>query len=87
MASNTSLIKEINQYLPSLSEQQKTAVLSVVKTFAEDGNATLNNKWDDTEFIKFLDERVKAFENGTVKGVPLVKVNSRINKKLKVNVK
>ncbi|MBD0294947.1 MAG: hypothetical protein ICV84_07070 [Flavisolibacter sp.] len=54
------LDKEINQYLPLLSDRQKKAVLTVVKTFAEEGGMVEYSE----EFKKELDSRYEEYKNG-----------------------
>ena len=56
----TSIEKQINNYLPQLTVKQKKAVLTVVKTFADDENT---NEYSD-EFKKELDSRYKEYLNG-----------------------
>jgi hypothetical protein len=57
MASAT-IEKQINNYLPQLSANQKKAVLTVVKTFAEE--------YDDysDQFKRELDSRYEEYING-----------------------
>ena len=70
-----SIEKKINNYLPQLTVKQKKAVLTVVKTFAEDENS---NDYSD-DFKKELDSRYEEYLNG-VKLVSEVGVNKRIKK-------
>ncbi len=55
-----SIEKQINNYLPQLTVKQKKAVLTVVKTFAEDENS---NEYSD-DFKKELDSRYEEYLNG-----------------------
>ena len=56
----SSIEKQINHYLPQLSVKQKKAVLTVVKTFAED---EISNDYSD-DFKKELDSRYEEYLNG-----------------------
>ena len=82
MASAT-IEKQINNYLPQLTVKQKKAVLTVVKTFAEDESA---NDYSE-DFKKELDNRYEEYKNGG-KLVSEKEANQRIKKiingKLKV---
>ncbi len=55
-----SIEKQINNYLPQLTAKQKKAVLTVVKTFAED--EYLNDY--SSNFKKELDSRYEEYLNG-----------------------
>lgn len=54
------LDKQISQYLSLLNNRQKEAVLTVVKTFAEEGEMV---EYSD-EFKKELDSRYEEYKNG-----------------------
>jgi len=56
----TTIEKQINNYLPQLTIKQKKAVLTVVKTFADDENT---NEYSD-EFKRELDIRYEEYLNG-----------------------
>jgi predicted transcriptional regulator len=58
------LDREINQYLPRLSDQQKEAVLGVVKTFA----AERQDWWDDIskEQQQAIDKSLAEMKAGKV---------------------
>jgi hypothetical protein len=71
----TSIDKQINNYLPQLTVKQKRAVLTVVKTFADDENI---NDYSD-EFKKELDSRYEEYLNGG-KLVSEAEANKRIKK-------
>ncbi len=70
-----SIEKQINNYLPQLTVKQKKAVLTVVKTFAEDENSDDYN--DD--FKKELDSRYEEYLNGG-KLISETEANQRIKK-------
>ena len=55
----TSIEKQINNYLPQLTVKQKKAILTVVKTFADDENT---NEYSN-EFKKELDSRYEEYLN------------------------
>jgi hypothetical protein len=61
MNAATLLDKEINAYLPLLNEQQKKAVLTVVKTFVEETGTEYAEG-----FKKELDSRYEDYKNGGV---------------------
>lgn len=79
----TTTEKQINNYLGQLSDRQKKAVLTVVKTFAE--NQT-NEKdiWDDKDFIAEIERRTEELESGKVKGYGWEEVKQRARKAVKV---
>lgn len=58
-----SLDKRINSYLSHLNIKQNKAVLTVVKTFAEEETDT----WKDKNFIAELDRRALEYESGKAK--------------------
>ena len=62
----TTLEKEIIDYLSILSSKEKEKVLSVVKTIALAHN-DYDNMWKDKAFKEEMDSRVALFENGTAK--------------------
>jgi hypothetical protein len=57
--------KQINSYLGQLNEKQKKAVLTVVKTFADE-KATIDY-WEDESFVAELDKRTSEYEAGKAK--------------------
>jgi hypothetical protein len=59
MGAATPLDKQINQYLSLLKDRQKEAVLTVVKTFAEE----MGSGYDEA-FKKELDSRYEDYKNG-----------------------
>ena len=58
----TSIDKKINDYLERLNDKQKKAVLSVVKTFAEEQEPE-SEEYSD-ELKQELDEAYEAYKNG-----------------------
>ena len=66
MSTAAVLDRQINSYLGRLNTKQKRAVLTVVKTFAEEGEQ--GNHWADTNFVAEMDSRAEALETGRVKG-------------------
>ncbi len=54
-----SIDKQINNYLPQLTANQKKAVLTVIKTFVEDEDVRYSE-----EFKKELDSRYEEYKNG-----------------------
>lgn len=63
-----------------LNEKQKKAVLTVVKTFAEEQESDL---WNDSAFIAELDRRTAEFESGKVKVLTLDELEARVRKNYK----
>ncbi len=70
-----SIEKQINNYLPQLTVNQKKALLTVAKTFVEDENT---NDYSD-DFKKELDNRYEEYMNGGML-VSEKEVNQRIKK-------
>jgi hypothetical protein len=72
-----SIEKQINNYLPQLTVNQKKAVLTVVKTFVEDQDENTNDYSE--EFKNELDSRYEEYINGG-KLVSETEANQRIKK-------
>jgi len=64
MGVTAKLDKQINNYLGQLNNKQKKAVLTVIKTFAEE---QVENPWEDDAFIAELDRRTAEYEQGKAK--------------------
>ena len=73
------LDKEITQYLGHLSTEQKKVVLSVVKSFAREEEAWI----DDKAYIDEMDRRFKDLETGKVKGLKLEDLEARVRQAYK----
>lgn len=67
------LDKEITHYLGHLSTEQKKVVLSVVKSFAREEEAWI----DDKAYIEEMDKRFKELESGKIKGLKLDNLATR----------
>ena len=65
MGAVTPLDKEITHYLAMLTDRQKEAVLTVVKTFAGEGEDY--DYWKDEAFVAELDRRTAEYESGKAK--------------------
>ncbi len=65
--------KEIAGYLQKLSVAQKKAVLTVVKTFAE----------EDTNFYNIVNERFADYESGKLKALTLAELETKTRKAYK----
>ncbi|MBS1659801.1 MAG: hypothetical protein JST68_01985, partial [Bacteroidetes bacterium] len=61
--------KQISTYLELLNPKQKQAVLSVVKTFAENGAE--NDFWEDKDFVAEVDRRTSEYEAGKARVLSL----------------
>jgi putative addiction module component (TIGR02574 family) len=70
-------LKQINDYLIQLNDKQMNAVLTVVKTFAEEQE---NELWEDKAFIAELDRRTTEYENGRAKVLTLDEIEARVRK-------
>ena len=77
MSAATRLDKQINDYLIQLNNKQKKAVLTVVKTFAEEQESDI---WGDSELIAELDRRTTEYESGKAKVLTLDQLESRVRK-------
>ncbi len=77
-----SIEKQINNYLPQLTINQKKALLTVAKTFVEDENT---NDYSD-DFKKELDNRYEEYMNGGGL-VGEKEVNQRIKKIINGKIK
>ena len=67
MSVTNTIDKKINNYLSHLSIKQKEAVLTVVKTFAEEEQPA----WADKDLIALLDRRTAEYETGKAKAFSL----------------
>ena len=81
MSAATALDQQIANYLIQLNTKQKKAVLTVVKTFAEEQEA--ESPWKDKSFIAEMDRRVAELESGKVKGYSWEEVKQRARQSLK----
>lgn len=84
MSAATKLDKQINDYLIQLNDKQKKAVLTVVKTFAEEQESDL---WEDKELIAELDRRTAEYESGKAKVLTLDELETRVRKAHKAKTK
>ncbi|HEY4206111.1 MAG TPA: addiction module protein [Puia sp.] len=67
MSAVTPLYREISNYLKQLNSRQKKAVLTLVKTFAEEHEQE-SRPWKDADFVAEMDRRMAELEIGKVKG-------------------
>lgn len=81
MASIKTVDKEINHYLERLSPRQKEAVLTVVKTFAEEDYI---DPWSDKDFLSDLDKRTNEYESGKIKPLTLEELEKGARKSFKI---
>lgn len=77
MRTATKLDKQINDYLLQLNDKQKKAVLTVVKTFAEEQE---DEVWGNSAFIAELDRRTTEYESGNAKVFTLDELEARVRK-------
>lgn len=85
MRTATTIDKQINNYLVQLNAKEKEAVLSVVKTFAE--NRHEEDAWGDKAFIAELDRRTAEYESGKAKILTLDQLEAGARKSFKGRVK
>jgi hypothetical protein len=81
----TTIDKQINNYLVQLNTKEKEAVLSVVKTFAE--NRQKDDLWSDKDFIAELDRRTAEYESGKAKVLTLDQLETGARKVYKAKAK
>jgi hypothetical protein len=81
----TTIDKQINNYLVRLNTKEKEAVLSVVKTFAE--NRQKDDLWSDKDFIAELDRRTAEYESGKAKVLTLDQLETGARKVYKAKAK
>ncbi|MEK7224919.1 MAG: hypothetical protein AAB221_04465 [Bacteroidota bacterium] len=81
--------KEINQYLGHLNTKQKQAVLTVVKTFAEEENNEMMEPPGEytLAFKAELDKRYASYKSGKAKMVTPAQMKKRVQKILKTGKK
>ena len=77
--------KQINSYLGQLNEKQKKAVLTVVKTFADEQSAY--DYWEDESFVAELDKRTAEYEAGKAKVFTLAELEAGARKAYKAKKK
>ena len=77
MSAAAKLNKQINDYLVQLNDRQRKAVLSVVKTFAEEQDGDI---WEDSVFIAELDRRTAEYEAGKAKVFTLDELEERVKR-------
>lgn len=82
MSAVTPLDRQISNYLAQLNPRQKKAVLTVVKTFAEEQDQEFN-PWKDADFVSDMDQRVAELESGKVKGYTWDEVKQRARNSIK----
>jgi uncharacterized UPF0160 family protein len=82
MSAAEKLDQQINNYLSQLNTQQKKAVLTVVKTFATEQQASADY-WNDADFIAAIKHRTRELENGSVTGIPWDNAKTTVLQSLK----
>lgn len=82
MSAVTPLDKQISNYLTQLNSRQKKAVLTVVKTFAEEQDHE-SSRWKDAGFVAEMDRRMTELESGKVKGYSWDEVRQRARNSVK----
>lgn len=82
MSAVTPLDRQISNYLAQLNPRQKKAVLTVVKTFAEERDQEFN-PWKDADFVADMDRRMAELESGKVKGYTWDEVKQQARNSIK----
>ncbi len=82
MSAATPLDRQISNYLAQLNPRQKKAVLTVVKTFAEEEEKE-SSPWKDASFVAEMDRRMAELESGKVKGYTWDEVKQRARNSIK----
>ena len=82
MSAVTPLDRQISNYLTQLNSRQKKAVLTVVKTFAEEQDQE-SSPWKDAGFVAEMDRRMAELESGKVKGYTWDEVKKRATDSIK----
>jgi hypothetical protein len=65
---NISIDKQIYKYVAKMNEQEKEAVLDIVKTIVE---KHAGDPWEDEAFIAEMDRRTAEYESGKAKVLTL----------------
>ena len=81
MGAAKAIDQQIADYLIQLNAKQKQAVLTVVKTFAEEQEP--ESPWKDKNFIAEMDRRVAELESGKEKGFSWEEVKQRARQSIK----
>lgn len=76
MSAVSPLDRQISNYLTQLNSRQKKAVLTVVKTFAEEQDQD-SIPWKNPGFAAEMDRRMAELESGKVKGYTWDEVRQR----------
>ena len=79
MLTANSIDKKIVTLLTGLNIQQKKAVLTVVKTFAQEKA----EEWQEEEYMKEMNSRFSDYETGKVKGYTIQETISAAKKSYK----
>jgi len=77
--------KRINNYIGQLNEKQKKAVLTVVKTFADEKG--VYDYWEDESFVAKLDKPTAEYESGKAKVYTLTELEAGARKAYKAKQK
>jgi putative addiction module component (TIGR02574 family) len=57
--------------------------VKAVYSIFEDETAEKDNPWEDETFVNEIDQRIKDFESGKVKGIPWEEVKLKAENRLK----
>jgi len=79
MLTANNIDKKITSLLTGLNIQQKKAVLTVVKTFAQEKG----EEWQEEDYMKEMNSRFSDYETGKVKGFTIQETISAAKKAYK----
>jgi hypothetical protein len=80
MSEAKKLDDQISTYLAKLNDDQKKAVLTVVKTFAKEEEY---DHWKDPSFVKEMETRYNDLKTGKDKGITLDQLEESARKNYK----
>jgi putative addiction module component (TIGR02574 family) len=70
------LDKQLHAIIDNLNNQQKKAVLGIVKALVDNDDAKYDH-WEDEEFVAEMDRRYKEYKAGNTKLVSLDQVEKK----------
>lgn len=80
MSEAKKLEEQISSYLTKLNDDQKKAVLTVVKTFAKEEDY---DHWNDPSFVEEMETRYNDLKTGKDKGMTLEQLEESARKHFK----
>lgn len=77
----TAVEKELRDYVAILNEEQKKAVLGIIKAFAS--HTEEYSHWEDGNFVAEMEKRYNEYKEGKVKTVSLNELEKKARQELK----